>query len=93
MKNLLSRQPPQSLEAEQAVLGSMLIDSRCVSGCRRASCSPEDFYLQQNREIYETPSTPCSTISQTIDPVTVLDQTAASWAYYEDKFHGIISSS
>ena len=27
-EELLSRQPPQSLEAEQAVLGSILIDSR-----------------------------------------------------------------
>ena len=29
-EELLSRQQPQSLEAEQAVLGSMLIDSRCI---------------------------------------------------------------
>ena len=52
MEELLTRQTPQSLEAEQAVLGSILIDSRCVAdviGLVRA----EDFYLQQNREIYE----------------------------------------
>ena len=30
-EELLNRQPPQSLEAEQAVLGSILIDSRCVA--------------------------------------------------------------
>ena len=30
-EQLLHRQPPQSLEAEQAVLGSILIDSRCVA--------------------------------------------------------------
>ena len=50
---LLSRQPPQSLEAEQSVLGSILIDSRCITdvvGLLR----PEDFYLKQNQEIYET---------------------------------------
>ena len=29
MDELLSRQVPQSLEAEQSVLGSMLIDERC----------------------------------------------------------------
>ena len=29
-EELLSRQQPQSLEAEQAVLGSILIDSRCI---------------------------------------------------------------
>ena len=71
-QELLNRQPPQSLEAEQAVLGSILIDSRCVAdviGILR----PEDFYLQQNREIYETIYTMFN-FSQTIDPVTVLDK-------------------
>ena len=68
----MSRQVPQSLEAEQAVLGSILIDSRCLTdviGILR----PEDFYLQQNREIYETIYTMFN-FSQTIDPVTVLDK-------------------
>ncbi len=71
-EELLSRQQPQSLEAEQAVLGSILIDSRCVAdviGILR----PEDFYLQQNREIYESIYTMFN-FSQTIDPVTVLDK-------------------
>ena len=30
-EELLNRQVPQSLEAEQSVLGSILIDSRCVA--------------------------------------------------------------
>ena len=30
-EELLQRQVPQSLEAEQAVLGSILIDSRCIT--------------------------------------------------------------
>ena len=71
-EELLNRQPPQSLEAEQAVLGSILIDSRCVAdvvGILR----PEDFFLKQNREIYETVYTMFN-FSQTIDPVTVLDK-------------------
>ena len=71
-EELLSRQAPQSLEAEQAVLGSILIDSRCITeviGIVR----PEDFYLQQNREIFEAIYTMFN-YSQTIDPVTVLDK-------------------
>ena len=71
-EELMSRQPPQSLEAEQAVLGSILIDSRCVAdviGILR----PEDFFLQQNREIYEAVYTMFN-FSQTIDPVTILDK-------------------
>ena len=50
-EELLQRQAPQSLEAEQAVLGSILIDSRCIADVI-GLVMPEDFYLQQNREIY-----------------------------------------
>ena len=79
---LLSRQPPQSLEAEQSVLGSILIDSRCITdvvGLLR----PEDFYLKQNQEIYETIYTMFN-FSQTIDPVTVLDK-MKELGYYTDR--------
>lgn len=72
MDDLLGRQAPHSLEAEQSVLGSMLIDSRCVNeviGLVR----PEDFYLSTNREIYETIYEMFS-YSQVIDPVTVLNK-------------------
>ena len=71
-EELLQRQPPQSLEAEQAVLGSILIDSRCVADVV-GILTPDDFFLQQNREIYETIYTMFN-FSQTIDPVTVLDK-------------------
>ncbi len=71
-EQLLNSQPPHSLEAEQSVLGSILIDSQCVAdviGILRS----EDFYLEQNREIYQTIYTMFN-YSQTIDPVTVLDK-------------------
>ena len=71
-EELLAKQPPQSLEAEQAVLGSILIDSRCVADIV-GIVSPEDFYLKQNREIFETIYTMFN-FSQTIDPVTVLNK-------------------
>ncbi len=70
--DLLNRQPPYSLEAEQAVLGSILIDSRCVADVI-GIVKPEDFYLQQNREIFEAVYTMFN-FSQTIDPVTVLEK-------------------
>ena len=72
MEELLGRQAPHSAEAEQSVLGSMLIDSRCINdviGLLR----PDDFYLQVNRDIYETIYEMFS-YSQVIDPVTVLDK-------------------
>ena len=71
-EELLQRQLPHSLEAEQSVLGSMLIDSRCVAeviGLVR----PDDFFLQQNKDIYETIYTMFN-FSETIDPVTVLEK-------------------
>ena len=41
-EQLLSRRAPQSLEAEQAVLGSILIDSRCITDII-GIVKPEDF--------------------------------------------------
>ena len=80
-EELMAKQLPQSLEAEQAVLGSILIDSRCLTdviGILHA----EDFSLQQNRQIYETIYTMFN-FSQTIDPVTVLDK-MKELGYYRD---------
>ena len=81
-EELLERQAPQSLEAEQSVLGSILIDSRCITeviGIVR----PEDFYLQQNREIFEAIYTMFN-YSQTIDPVTVLDKMREMGVYHDN---------
>ena len=81
-EQLMNRQPPQSLEAEQSVLGSILIDSRCVAdiiGILR----PEDFFLEQNREIYETVYTMFN-FSETIDPVTVLEKMRQLGVYHDN---------
>ena len=81
-EELLSRQAPQSLEAEQAVLGSILIDSRCVADVI-SILTPDDFYLQQNREIFTTIYTMFN-FSQTIDPVTVLDKMRELGVYQDN---------
>ena len=81
-EELLSRQPPHSLEAEQSVLGSVLIDSQCVTEII-GILKPEDFYLQQNREIFEA-IYEMFNFSQTIDPVTVLEK-LRELGYYTDK--------
>ena len=81
-EQLLSRQMPQSLEAEQSVLGSILIDSRCVADVV-GILKPEDFYLQQNQEIYKA-IYEMFNYSQTIDPVTVLEK-LRELGYYTDK--------
>ena len=81
-EELLSRQPPHSLEAEQSVLGSVLIDSQCVTDVI-GILKPEDFYLQQNREIFEAVYEMFN-FSQTIDPVTGLEK-LRELGYYTDK--------
>ena len=81
-EELIARQVPHSLEAEQSVLGSILIDSRCVNdiiGILHAS----DFYQEKNRQIYEAVYTMFN-YSQTIDPVTVLDK-LREMGYYDEK--------
>ena len=81
-EELMARQMPHSLEAEQAVLGAILIDSRCLTELV-GLVQPEDFYLEQNRQIYETIYTMFN-FSQTIDPVTVLDKMRELGYHRED---------
>ena len=81
-EELIPRQQPQSLEAEQSVLGSILIDSRCIADIV-GILKPEDFYLQQNRDIYETVYAMFN-FSETIDPGTVLDK-MRELGVYQDK--------
>ena len=49
-EELLLKQLPHSVEAEQAVLGSMLIDPRCVPEVID-KLRPDDFFLRQKREV------------------------------------------
>ena len=81
-EQLMQHQPPQSLEAEQAVLGSILIDSRVVADVV-GILTPEDFFLQQNKEIFETVYTMFN-FSQTIDPVTVLNKMKELGVHHEN---------
>ncbi len=75
MDELLGRRTPHSARAEQAVVGSMLIDARCIPDVI-GRLKPEDFYIQTNRDIFETIFAMFA-YGQTIDPVTVLDQMRA----------------
>ena len=79
MDELFSRQIPHSTEAEQAVLGSMLLDARCVAEVIGA-VKADDFYSTVNRDIFETIFSMFN-FSMTIDPVTVLDHLRAQGVY------------
>ena len=85
---LLLRQMPHSVEAEQAVLGSMLIDSRCVPEVID-QLRPDDFYLRQDREIYEAIYSMFN-YSMTIDPVTVLENMKKNGTYDEANSRGYV---
>lgn len=78
---LLARQLPQSLEAEQAVIGSMLIDPACIAEVIEA-LRPEDFYAEEHQRIFETIYSMFNTALK-IDPVTVLDRLKAQ-GYYDE---------
>ena len=53
MDELLGRRMPHSAEAEQAVLGSMLIDPKCIPDVID-KLRAQDFYIDANRDIFET---------------------------------------
>ena len=79
MDELLGRKIPYSAPAEQAVIGSMLIDPRCVPEVLE-KLKADEFYVKLNRDIYETIFAMFS-YGQTIDPVTVLDQMKVRGVY------------
>jgi len=91
MDDLLLRQIPHNTEAEQAVLGSMLIDERCVPEMI-GMLSSSDFYSELNRDIFNTIFSMFN-FSKKIDPLTVLENMRADgvWndnspAYIRDLF-------
>lgn len=81
-EQLMARQVPHDLDAEQSVLGSILIDSRCITDIIGV-VQPEDFYLQQNKEIFEVIYSMFN-LAQAIDPVTVLDKMREVGVYHEN---------
>ena len=82
MDELLLRGMPHSAEAEQAVLGSMLIDASCIKDVMD-QLQPEDFYLRQNREIFET-IYHMFIYSRPSDGVTVAGEMEKNGTYNED---------
>ena len=48
------RLPPHDIEAEEAVIASILVDPEAVLEVLTSSLRPDDFFREQNRWIYET---------------------------------------
>ena len=81
MDELLGKKTPWSAQAEQAVIGSMLIDPRCIPEVLE-KLKADEFYSKRGRTIYETIFAMFA-YGQTIDPVTVLDQMKVRGTYEE----------
>ena len=88
MEELLGKKTPYSAPAEQAVVGSMLIDPRCIPEVLE-KLKADEFYIKLNRDIYETMYTMFA-YGQTIDPVTVLDQMKVR-GVYDDSSEGYVA--
>ena len=82
MDELLGKKIPYSSQAEQAVIGSMLIDPRCIAEVVK-KLRADEFYVRANRDVYETVLAMFS-YGQTIDPVTVIDQMKVRGVYDEN---------
>ena len=81
MDELLGRKVPYSATAEQAVIGALLIDPKCVPDVLER-LKADEFYIKLNRDIYETVYAMFS-YGQTIDPVTVLAQMKIRGVYQD----------
>ena len=82
MDELLGKKIPYAAQAEQAVIGSMLIDPSCIPAVLE-KLRTDEFYVKLNKDIFETIYTMFS-FGQTIDPVTVLDQMKVRGVYQDN---------
>jgi len=72
MAESISRIPPHNMEAEQSVLGSMLLDKEAVA-VAIDSLKGEDFYLDAHKEIFEA-MTEIYDRGEPVDLVTVVEE-------------------
>ena len=72
MDNLFEIKTPHSAQAEQAVIGAMLIDPACIADVV-GKAKPDDFYLDTNRDIFDTINHMYA-YGRAVDPVTLLDE-------------------
>ena len=69
---MLDRIPPQSVEAEQSVLGAMLIEKEAIIKVMEI-LKPDDFYRESHRVIYQAVLS-LANRSEAVDIITVTEQ-------------------
>ena len=77
------RQMPYSLEAEQSVLGAVLIDPACFALVME-SLRADTFYRPQHRQIFEVMSTMFN-LNKTMDFITILDAVKSEGIFDTDE--------
>ncbi|MBE6700768.1 MAG: replicative DNA helicase [Ruminococcaceae bacterium] len=82
VQSTFMRQFPYSLEAEQAVIGSIILDAERISQVTEI-IKAEDFYVDKHREIY-TILQSMYLESRSIDLITLLNNLVTSGSYNED---------
>lgn len=79
---LTGRRLPFSLEAEQSVIGSVLINPECFDEIAEI-VTDEDFYLEEHKNIFYALKGMYAT-SRTIDEVTLIDELVKVGAYKDN---------
>ena len=69
--DILKRVPPQNLEAEQSVLGAILLDNDAINHSLEI-LSDEDFYRESHRQIFRAMAE-LTDHSQPVDAITLTD--------------------
>ena len=82
MDELLGKKVPFSAQAEQAVIGSVLIDPDCIPSVMER-LRADEFYGKLNRDIYDTVYSMFA-YGMTVDPVTVLGQMRVRGVYQDN---------
>ena len=72
MPEVIRRVPPSSMEAEQSVLGAMLLSENCVLAAVE-KLREEDFYVESHRRIWRA-MYDLSALSKPVDLVTVTER-------------------
>ncbi len=71
-EQVFERTMPYSREAEQSVLGAMLLDMQCIPDVVEI-CKADDFYVDRNRELFST-ILELYNLGKPIDIVTIKEQ-------------------
>lgn len=83
MDDILNKKVPFSVDAEQSVLGAVLINPECFSDIAQIITS-EDFYMQDHKDIFLAMHT-FNLQNRSIDPITLVNELIAKGVYPDEE--------